>query len=409
MRNGLKINDFTASVTLITLSCLFFLCSVIANPVQAQDPVIRKNAENETIIVYPNGRWQYYSDYLNGEKETNPAESSEKPANSYPVFDGVIAPLEGNIKVTEEDLFKIAVRRSQLAEEAAKIAQNRWVKATTERARIESDLKRLLANGKEDPEAIEELNLRLQAAKRTEEDSRLEAQDANRESERAEFMTEKGQFIVAAYKEEQKKRMEIQAARRDAYVARSYDQALPLTDNFVGVNKQDLILNPPIQPCAIAFEGIDPKSGYFRKDLKQQFLFSHTDDRLRVYLKDKEYLRCEGYFSANGGYRYLILEFTFAYPNAREAYGFIEEGSVLTIKMLNGDFVNLRSGDIALGSYDTETELLTYRVNYPIDRSQMNYLKNSEADAIRVFWSSGFEEYEVYQLDFFSNQLRCMD
>ena len=105
----------------------------------------------------------------------------------------------------------------------------------------------------------------------------------------------------------------------------------------------------------------------------------------------------------------MTLEFTFAYPNAREAYGFIEKGSILTVKMLNGDFVNLRSGVMDQGSYDTETELLSYRVYYPIDRSQMSILKNNEVDAIRVFWSSGFEEYEVYQLDFFSNQLQCID
>ena len=110
-----------------------------------------------------------------------------------------------------------------------------------------------------------------------------------------------------------------------------------------------------------------------------------------------------------GGYRFLSLQFTFAYPNAREAYGFIEKGSYLTIKLLNGDFINLKAGKMDRGSYDLTTDLLTYQVNYPIDRSQIGLLKHSEVDAIRVFWSSGFEEYEVFQLDFFINQLSCLE
>lgn len=406
MLNGLKITQIQLSTRYLTLCLCCFLCLIALNPVQAQEPVIRKNDAQETIIVYPDGRWMYYSDYLNGDRDFNEAETPGK--NSYPIFEGTIEPLEGNIKITEEDLYKIAERRSQLAEEASQVANLRWEKAREAREKIEKELQALLATGQADQDIVAQLNNRLRAANQTEAESRMEAGNAQREFSRAETLIQKGGF-VDAYKEEQKKRLDRQAARRDAYRARSYDQPLPLTDNYVGINQQDLILNPPSDPCTVAFEGIDPKTGNYRKDLQQEFLFTHTDDRLRAFLKDKEYMRCEGYFSANGGWRYLMLEFTFAYPNAQEAYGLIEKGSILTIKMLNGDFVNLRSGTMDGGSYDITTELLTYRVYYPIDRSQMNYLKNSEVDAIRVFWSSGFEEYEVFQLDFFSNQLRCMD
>ncbi|RME98807.1 MAG: hypothetical protein D6772_08540 [Bacteroidetes bacterium] len=108
------------------------------------------------------------------------------------------------------------------------------------------------------------------------------------------------------------------------------------------------------------------------------------------------------------GFRYLNLKFTFAYPNAREAYGFIDRNSVLTIKLLNGDFVNLRAGELARGQYNTVKQELTYEVRYPIDRSLISTLKNSEVDLIRVWWSSGYEEYPIQQLDFFQHALRCL-
>lgn len=403
-----KISQLATHSVFITLSRISFLSVLLIIPALAFSQNMSTNEKGEKIVVFDDGTWQYFDEFMNGETKRHSAKP-DGSGGSYPIFNGTIAPLEGGIEVTEADLYNIAVRRSQLAEEAALIAQKRWKKAQEARSEIEKDLKKLLQSGSTDQQAFAHLNTRLKAAQRAEEESRVEAQEANVESDRAEIMTQKGQFAVAAYQEAQEKRQEEEAARREAYQARSYEQSLPLTDNSVGVNQQDLILNPPPAPCVVAHEGIDSKSGNFRKQLKKQFLFSHTDDRLRVYLKDKEYLRCEGYFSTDGGYSYLTLEFTFAYPNAREAYGFIEKGSILTIKMLNDDFVNLYSGEMVRGSYDTEKEILTYRVYYPISRSDINYLKNSEVDAIRVFWSSGFEEYEVYHLDFFSNQLRCLD
>ena len=105
----------------------------------------------------------------------------------------------------------------------------------------------------------------------------------------------------------------------------------------------------------------------------------------------------------------MTLEFTFAYPNAREAYGFIEKGSYLMVKMLNNQFITLFSGKMDRGTYDTKTELLTYSVHYPIDQAQLNLLSRSEVDQVVVSWSSGYEEYEVYELGFFINQIACLD
>lgn len=407
MRSLYTFSPVSLPRTILTFSRISFLFILLTSPLIGQGQQMSKNDKGERIVVYDDGSWQYMDEFLSGSTKRHSAEDGS--GGSYPVFSGTIAPLEGGIEVTEADLYQIAVRRSQLAKEAAQIAQKRFEKAQEARTEIEQELQQLLQNSATDQGLVAQLNTRLKAAERAEEESRAEAQEANVESDRAEFLTQKGQYAVAAYQETQKKRLAEEAARREAYRARSYEQSLPLTDNYVGVNQQDLILHPPQAPCQTAHEGVDPKTGNFRKQLQKQFLFSHTDDRLRVYLKDKEYMRCEGYFSTDGGYSYLTLEFTFAYPNAHEAYGIIDEGSVLTIKMLNEDFVNLYSGEMVQGSYDTVEEILTYRVYYPISRSDINYLKNSEVDAIRVFWSSGFEEYEVYHLDFFANQLRCLD
>jgi hypothetical protein len=106
---------------------------------------------------------------------------------------------------------------------------------------------------------------------------------------------------------------------------------------------------------------------------------------------------------------FLTLQFTFAYPNAREAYGFIEKGSILTVELLSGEKALLRSQVMDGGRYNIAREELTYNVHYPIDPALISTLKNSEIGAFTVFWSSGYERYEAYQVDFFSHQINCLE
>ena len=369
--------------------------------------VMRKNEKGERIIVYPDGTWQYFSDYSNGvDKRYGPDETGDEQ-NKYPIFDGTIAPLEGAIPVTIDDLKKIATRRTQLAKAASDIAQKRALEAKEQLEFLETELQKAAASQNE--EAVEDLTIRLNASKKTAQEAEWESKQALLEVQKTESVIQRGNY-VEDYKAAQNRKRQRSRSNSIASTA-SFDDLLASNNEYFDIPTQNnVVLNPPPVACKVAFEGKEDQSGQLRRDIEQSLLFTHTDEALRLFLKDKEYLRCEGNLSSiAGGYRFLTLTFTFAYPNAREAYGFIEKGSVLTIKLLNGDFVNLRSGKMDRGSYDTQTELLTYRVHYPLESNQISLLKNSEVDAIRVFWSSGFEEYEVYHMDFFMNQIYCLD
>ena len=389
------------------LSFFFGTFLVFAN---AQE--LRNNEDGEKIIVWPDGSWQYFSDFGSDDDSTFHTDGKqENSKKTYPIYDGTVDALEGYVSVTEEDILKIAVRKSQLANEAAVIAGERARQAVDMRQRIEKELAKALEVNTDD-ENIRRIKVRLEAAKRTESSTYLEAQEAQSGASHAKGLTEKGIYVDAFLKMQNDKKMQSQiSSERREISGINYQSLLPLTDGFDGLSKDnDLILNPPAAPCNIVYDGKDDRTGRSRRDVRQQLLFTYTDDRLRPYLKEKEYLRCEGYLSAiGGGFRYLTLVFTFAYPNAREAYGFIEKGSILTIKQLNGNYVNLFSGKMDRGAYNTKTETLTYRVHYPIDRGQLSLLKTGEVDAIRVFWSSGYEEYEVFQLDFFRTQMDCLE
>lgn len=379
--------------------CLCMLLILINTGLLAQDaPVIRTNVDGERIIVYPDGR----TTYLNGDPVDN------QNGSSYPVFTAKIEPLDGPVSITEEDIYKISVRRSQLAKQAAELAESRAVEAKANRERLEAALSE--ANASQDANAIAQLERRLQFAKRQEMESQVEARKALTMAQAADSITHRGGYIEDYNDRMQARQQLSRQSTASLSNQRTVQAFIPNAYQFTGWSEgQDLIHNPPSRTCQLGFDGIDPKSQQYRREVKPELLFTHTDERLQPYLKEKDYMQCKGYLHRLGGFTFLTLEFTFAYPNAREAYGLIEKNSILSIRMLNGVYILLRSGQLSQGTYDRNLEILTYRVYYPLDRSDLPYLRNSEADQIRVFWSSGYEEYNLRQIDFFKRQLSCLE
>lgn len=371
---------------------------LICIPLFLNAQVIRENARGEKIKVYPDGRMEYF----NGDPY-EPAEGED--FQTIPVFQGYIEPLDGEVSVNEADLFKIAQRRSALSSEAARMAEERVRQAEENLSRLQRRWEQAVG----DQPSRDLIQKQLTAAMRTLEQSRTQYNESRMAAQQDESLVKKGGFVEAFNRSRQQNRQS-EAESREIRLAsgQSYAQLIPLTDNTVANSFEDLLLHPPRRSCNFAFEGQDLEAGSFRRDLHPELFFTYTDERLRPYLQDKEYLACNAYVSSVGGFRYLTLDFTFAYPNAQEAYGFIDRNSVLTIKLLNGDFINLRAGKMARGQYNTVKKELTYAVYYPIDRSYISMLKISEVDLVRVFWSSGFEEYPIHQMDFFQRQFKCL-
>lgn len=379
---------------------LLVVIGILISPLfcNAQGAVIRENFKGEKLKVYPDGRIEYF----NGDPYEPTAEDG---LLTYPVFQGYIEPLDGEVSVNEVDLYKIAQRRSQLSSTAAELAQQRLTQAQENLQRLQQSY---------DAAATDEtrrniLQKQLLAARRTLEQSQIQLNESQLAAQQDDQLVKKGGFIESFNQRVRENRLQEANSQRIRSISnQSYAQLIPLTNNTAASSFENLMLHPPRRECRYAFDGQDTETGRYRRDLQPELLFSYTDERLRPYLQDKEYLVCEAYISSAGGFRYLTLDFTFAYPNAQEAYGFIDQNSVLTIKLLNGDIINLRAGKMDRGQYNTVKKELTYSVYYPIDRSYIGLLKTSEVDLLRVFWSSGFEEYPILQMDFFQRQFQCL-
>lgn len=318
-----------------------------------------------------------------------------------------IAPLPGNTPVTFEDLRRIADRQAQLARIASEIADQRANEARLQRMQL-SQAHEEAKRSSTPPEALRRMEQRLQAAQEMEDLTADEAKLADLEAKRAKLMTEQGNYVDEYKRQQEAKRRQVQQYEQvDLLSARSYGSFLH-DDSHLPFGHSREVLQAPAQDCQVAYEGLNDKQ-LFERALAREVLFTHTDDRMRPFLDGKEYLTCRAGLQQTGGYRYLIMEFTFALANAREAYGFIERGSYLMITTLSNQYVKLFCRTMDNGEYDTQTEMLTYRVHYALDQSQLNLLKREEVDKIIMGWSSGHEEYEVFNPGFFVRQVGCLE
>jgi len=172
----------------------------------------------------------------------------------------------------------------------------------------------------------------------------------------------------------------------------------------------DLNINPPPSPCVIQFDGIDAFSKKRRKETAPEILFTFTDEKLLPYFKEDDYMVCEGYISDlyNSG-KYLILNIVVKSNNARQTYGHLKTDAMVVVKTVKGANITLFNINYDTGRFNDKTGKTTYTGHFRISSEDEKELVRCEIDKIRIIWSTGFEDYNVYNVNFFTNQLNCIN
>ncbi|MEM6396747.1 MAG: hypothetical protein AAF741_10415 [Bacteroidota bacterium] len=317
-----------------------------------------------------------------------------------------IEPLEGAVDpVTEGDLKRIAQRQQQLAEEASILAASRARAAADNRNQIQLQL--TAAKSGSHPDEAAQLERQLQLADRIAQETEKERLQALRNATRATAIVEQGRH-VEMYNQNRRIRREKRRRRQPtASTTTALGPAYVLNkSDFSGYG--NVSQNTPSSPCKLAYEGIDEDSGDYVRLTRSERFFSHTDPTLRPYLEGREYLECHAHIYQVRGYHYLQLEIVFANPNALTTYGFLPEDGVLSLHLLDGNYISLRAAQAANGSWDAAKGTLSYQASFPLDRGLLGQLRQSEVDFIRLYWSSGFEEYDIYQVSLIQEMLACV-
>lgn len=171
---------------------------------------------------------------------------------------------------------------------------------------------------------------------------------------------------------------------------------------------KNVLKNPPEVECKIKQKGIDKRTRKERTEMESGYLFGYTHPNIESYFKEKDYLTCYAKLSKVGGLYYLSFEVRIASIKANKTYGSLDKGSGIRVKLIDGEIINLYNISAATGLIEPLTGVTVYQTNYPMEKSEFKKLSKTELDKIGVIWSTGYEEYEIYEVDFLMNQAECL-
>ncbi|NJL74220.1 MAG: hypothetical protein HC892_03440 [Saprospiraceae bacterium] len=137
--------------------------------------------------------------------------------------------------------------------------------------------------------------------------------------------------------------------------------------------------------------------------------FFYTSPSMRPYLHSQEAISCYGFLSYfTGGYYLLNLIFVVKLANAPQLYGTIPARGELVVMFLDGKYSKLKASDEVIGRFDKVTESYIYEVQYLMSGNQVKWLEEKSVDRVRVTWSTGYEEYEVFDVDYLVDAFDCI-
>lgn len=161
--------------------------------------------------------------------------------------------------------------------------------------------------------------------------------------------------------------------------------------------------------CEIIFDGYDSDIGSDRKEVKTQPFFSYTLDKMKPYFKTEDYLTCDANISKVGKKYFLTLNIRIKSKDAKKTYGVLRANENIKIQMINSKSIYGKSINNDNGEIESYTGNTLYTGIFQLNKDDIKDLKKTYLDNVGIIWSSGYEEYNIYNVDFLTNQLECLN
>jgi tetratricopeptide (TPR) repeat protein len=376
---------------------------------------ILNDAEGHKIVVFDDGSWRYFerADTIYEKSYTDHEEEffeREKSANN-------INPLENPSFVTGKIEGKLARRYEKLMKkgnEALEDSRKSYLSFTDARLKAEDELEQLYQ--KIDEVEDKEVSSKERDVKRLKDEEEIAKLDYNNASRTLDN--------IMALQDLELDKFEVAMANLERYFSNDEDIEVAIEEEkkITEIKKQTIanlrdptipkmhsLQRPYRKPCLVVDREDSEFSSKSRKDVLPEHFFSYTHENMRKFLKGRNFMDVYGQMVSITGSKYLILQFKINASKARNNFGSLPEGALLRIKLINGDTVDLYNVKGNSGVFDKDSGGLIYSGIFLIQSENEKLLTRYEVDKVRVVWSSGFEDYEIYYLDFFINQIECLN
>ena len=163
-----------------------------------------------------------------------------------------------------------------------------------------------------------------------------------------------------------------------------------------------------ISECEIIFNGYDKDIGHNRKEVKTQPFFSYSQEKMKPYFKTEDFLTCDANVAKIGKKHFLTLKIRIRSKDATKTYGSLQADNNLVIELINGRKIYGRNINTDKGEIESYTGHTLYKGIFELRNDDLKDLKKHYVDNLAIIWSSGYEQYDIFNVDFIKNQLECL-
>ena len=393
------------------------LCACLVLGYAGVAQTLTTNDEGERIIVYDDGTWRYFSDPppaenapqeaptpIEDEAYTNPALVAEAEARAR-----VIARKRAEAEVKRVRQLEKEVDRQKDRELAAlrRVAKLRRADASLTRDELDVATRKLSL----ERQRLAELQREVQNARTMA--IALQESVPMTSAQRREHLVAAAERVAATAPADaepvrpEELLTEPETGGSGNTERRSRDAAP--TGGFATYDlERDPRYHPPVPDCVFAYEGIDEFTKRRRRDLAPELLFAYTQDDLKQFLGSEALVTATGNLAQAGGYLFLELDIVIRSQFANREFGTLPKNTPITVRLIDGSTVVLRNQALSQGEYDGVDKVYRYRAVCGIGNATRKQLAKTPVDRVRVMWGTGFEDYPVYEIEFFQRQLRCL-
>ncbi len=172
----------------------------------------------------------------------------------------------------------------------------------------------------------------------------------------------------------------------------------------------DPLFNPPVPKCRFSQAKRDEFTGQTRTEVAAEPFFTFTNSFMKSHLNNKPHIVCDVQLvGTSGGAKYVNLSVRINEGSAKRSFGGLNRGNHLTIKFIDGSTIQLENARSDEGAEHPTDNYTVFSGMFLLDgREQVAALKKLEIDRVRIGWNTGFEDYEVYNIDVLKRQANCL-
>lgn len=177
----------------------------------------------------------------------------------------------------------------------------------------------------------------------------------------------------------------------------------PVTDTVIAILPEKQLISGG--DCRLIHENTGTTESYAHSF---EPVFSFTPQRLKVHLKEENLMECNAQVSSVGKDIFLTLRIVMRSKDAAKSYGHIQEGSIVRLEFVNGIRLNVKAPQSVFGSFEEYSGKVIYQIKCKLDKEMVKQLQNLPLDYLGIMWTSGYEKYEIFEVDVLMRQLVCI-